>query len=268
MENPSDNVAQLQREPSIWERLAAPFHPEVVRWRIGPTTQAKDKGMALAYIDARDVMNRLDSILGVTGWASKIHSNGTKTFCELSIKDPETGEWITKTDGAGDTDVEGDKGAISDAFKRAAVCWGVARYLYDLEDCWVKISGSGKSQKIDPNEMNKLKAMLGRAQPSTRPQSNQRGNQSAASGITKTQPTQGVTTPSGSASTTTQTAPLLRHPFEFLGGREGILKLVKKRLEQGNIHEVWKANRQDWMKNAGNDETRAALGDLYAEMSN
>jgi hypothetical protein len=45
--------------------------------------------------------------------------------------------WVRKSDGAGETQVEGEKGAISDALKRAAVKWGIGRYLYDLDSPWV-----------------------------------------------------------------------------------------------------------------------------------
>jgi hypothetical protein len=42
--------------------LFAPFPPGRVSWRVGSTTQDKKRGMALAYIDARDVMDRLDAV--------------------------------------------------------------------------------------------------------------------------------------------------------------------------------------------------------------
>tara|TARA_R110000851_G_scaffold284617_1_gene438177 strand:- start:1290 stop:1529 length:240 start_codon:yes stop_codon:yes gene_type:complete len=40
------------------------------------------------------------------------------------------GEWVWKSDGAGETSIEGEKGGFSDAFKRAAVHFGYARELY------------------------------------------------------------------------------------------------------------------------------------------
>jgi len=49
------------------------------------------------------------------------------------------GEWIWRSDGAGDTQFEADKGAISDALKRASVSFGVGRHLYDLPSIWVKM---------------------------------------------------------------------------------------------------------------------------------
>ena len=47
--------------------------------------------------------------------------------------------WITRAGGAGDTDIEAEKGALSDAFKRAAVLFGIGRYLYDLPNEWIEI---------------------------------------------------------------------------------------------------------------------------------
>lgn len=114
--------------------------------------------MALAFIDARDVMERLDSVVGCAGWqCSYPHANG-KTVCRIEIKID--GEWIGKEDGAGDTDVEAEKGALSDAFKRAAVRWGIGRYLYDMPSPWVEIEPIGRSYRIKDSEQPKLRAVL------------------------------------------------------------------------------------------------------------
>jgi hypothetical protein len=66
------------------------------------------------------------------------------------------GRWIEKSDGAGDTDVEGEKGGISDAFKRAAVKWGVGRYLYDVEPVWAPCEAmKDREGKLLLNNRNK-----------------------------------------------------------------------------------------------------------------
>jgi hypothetical protein len=70
--------------------------------------------------------------------------------------------------GAGDSDVEAEKGAISDAFKRAAVKWGIGRYLYDLDSPWVDLVPAGKGFKISPEGMAKLRASLSAADPEAR----------------------------------------------------------------------------------------------------
>lgn len=145
----------------LFERLAAPFDPSEIDWRVGSTTAAKDKGMALAYVDARAVMDRLDVVVGPANWQSRysIISEG-KTVCELSIK--VDGEWVTKSDGAGDSDYEAAKGALSDAFKRAAVRWGIGRYLYTLDSPWVPIEARGKSYIIKDEGKRTLEALLRR----------------------------------------------------------------------------------------------------------
>lgn len=116
-------------------QLAKEFPQEAISWRAQSVTRDGSKAMALAYIDARDVMKRLDEVCGLAGWQCRYpHANG-KTICEIGIKCKD--EWVWKADGSGDTDIEAEKGAISDAFKRAAVKWGIGRYLYDMGTPWV-----------------------------------------------------------------------------------------------------------------------------------
>lgn len=120
----------------MFDKLSAPFPPEAIHWRAQNVTDRNGgSALALAYIDARDVMDRLDAVAGPANWATTYEETAKgRILCRLSIR--HEGEWIMKTDGAGDTDVEGEKGAISDALKRAAVSWGIGRYLYDLGNVW------------------------------------------------------------------------------------------------------------------------------------
>lgn len=146
----------------ICKRLAEPFDPAIVSWRVGPTNREKTKGMALAYIDARDVMRRLDDVCGPENWQDEYPwSDGKRVVCRIGVRIGD--EWIWKTDGAGDTDTEGEKGALSDAFKRSAVKWGIGRYLYDVDSPWVAIQQLGKSYVISDSEFPKLRARLPRA---------------------------------------------------------------------------------------------------------
>jgi len=141
-------------------KLTAPFDPNKVSWRVGSTTQDKKRGMALAYIDARDVMERLDAVCGPAGWQCTYPSaEGKKTICSIGIKIGD--EWIWKADGAGDSDVEAEKGALSDAFKPAAVKWGIGRYLYDVDAPWVELKAAGRSYAIADHEYKRLAAVLG-----------------------------------------------------------------------------------------------------------
>lgn len=164
----TDNPTPAIASAVDFAALASPFAPEVVSWRVGSTTQSKDKGLALAYIDARDVMERLDTVAGPANWSDRYEVHGTKTICYLSLRGADGG-WITKADGAGDTDVEAEKGSMSDAFKRAAVKWGIGRYLYSLASPWVEIEARGKSYSIKASERGKLLAVLRGAQVASTP---------------------------------------------------------------------------------------------------
>jgi hypothetical protein len=145
-------------------KLATPFPPEAVSWRVGSTNADKTKGMALAYIDSRDVQNRLDEVCGPENWQVRFPwSDGKALACEIGIRID--GEWVWKGDGAGATDVEADKGRFSDAFKRAAVHWKIGRYLYDLDSPWVALEAAGRSYKIAEGEKAKLRALLARNAP-------------------------------------------------------------------------------------------------------
>lgn len=121
----------------VLKELTSPWGKTDIKWRVGSVNKEKTKALPLAYIDARTVMERLDSAVGAANWQDKYEFHGSRTICYLSIKIGD--EWITKADGAGNSDVEADKGAISDAFKRAAVKWGMGRELYELKCNWMPI---------------------------------------------------------------------------------------------------------------------------------
>jgi len=133
----------------MWDELAEPFPVKQIHWRLGATTGDKKSGIALAYLDARDVMDRLDSVVGPEGWCDQYEETRSgRIICELGITIDGRGH-VYKSDGAGDTAVEGEKGAMSDAFKRAAVKWGIGRYLYRLGTSWHPIKAQGKSYVLD-----------------------------------------------------------------------------------------------------------------------
>lgn len=159
-------------------KLSAPFDPASVSWRIGNTTGDKKKAMALAYIDARDIYDRLDEVAGPANWQCRYPIADKKTVCEIGIKIGE--EWVWKANGAGDSKIESEKGALSDSLKRAAVAWGMGRYLYDIDSPWVEIEPQGNSFRIKASERPKLLRALGgnaatseRSNGSTRPPARQ-----------------------------------------------------------------------------------------------
>ena len=123
---------------NILDKLKRPFPVNRIHWRVGATNKDKTSAIALAYIDARDVMQRLDDVMGFDKWQVRYPiSDSGLLICEVGLYLND--QWIWKANGAGDTQVEAEKGKCSDAMKRAAVLWGVGRYLYSLPNKWVPI---------------------------------------------------------------------------------------------------------------------------------
>ncbi len=130
--SPSARVTELT------EALAAPFDPREVKFK--PAVVSGQRALALAYVDARVIQDRLDDVLGVAGWQDEYEClpDGS-VVCRLRLRLGD--EWITKMDVGGPSEQpdEGDrrKAAFSDALKRAAVKFGIGRYLYRLPTQWV-----------------------------------------------------------------------------------------------------------------------------------
>jgi hypothetical protein len=182
--------------------LGKPFPRNRISWRAQTVSQKADgaTALALAYIDARDVADRLDEVVGPENWQCRyaFSPDGKKTLCEIGIRCGDT--WIWKADGAGDSDIEAEKGALSDAFKRAAVKWGIARYLYDLKSPWVpcEVGTNGKWRRFTADPWNYVRdePANGASRPQDRASS--AGQQRAQQGVEKAE-TQRSAMPDNSA---------------------------------------------------------------------
>lgn len=116
----------MTKYPDLFAALAAPFEHHEVKVRSQANRQ-------LHYITARTAMNRLDAVLGPENWWDEYIPSQNSVLCRLSIRLPD-GQILTKADAGGYAGMpdqgDDDKSGYSDAFKRAAVKFGVARYLY------------------------------------------------------------------------------------------------------------------------------------------
>jgi len=125
------------------KKLAEPFADSEIEWRIGSTTKDKKKAMMLPYVTNRAIMNRLDDVIGSENWKATFREIHKGIICTLSIRLDADKEWITKEDGADLTNIEATKGGLSDSMKRAAVHFGMGRYLYEAETEWVELNEAG-----------------------------------------------------------------------------------------------------------------------------
>src|ERR1700687_4440396 len=72
--------------------LAEPFDPSAVRFK--PAVVSGNRAMALAYVDARVIQDRLDAVLGVDGWQDdyECRDDGS-VVCRLRLRLGD--EWVT-----------------------------------------------------------------------------------------------------------------------------------------------------------------------------
>lgn len=134
-----------------WVKLAEPFPAEEVDFK--PQAVKGNRAMAVAYIDARTVEDRLDAVLGPPNWKDEyIPMPDGNVVCTLSVR--VGGEWVPKTDTGSPSEQPdgGDrvKAAFSDALKRAAVKWGIGRYLYYLDNAWADYDPAKRSFVAKP----------------------------------------------------------------------------------------------------------------------
>ena len=142
------NDKLIPRDPvirAVTDALTAPFALGEVKFK--PQMVKNNRALAIAYVDVRLIQDRLDQVLGAENWQDEYESlpDGS-VVCRLRLK--LGGEWITKMDvGSPSEQPDGGdrlKAAFSDALKRAAVKFGVGRYLYRLPAQWVEYDPAKK----------------------------------------------------------------------------------------------------------------------------
>jgi hypothetical protein len=130
---------------TISQELRQPFDPGDVDFRVqGRVNEQTNRAQVLAYIDARAVQDRLDAVVGCGNWTfdwSPIVSDNGEV---MVTKGTLTIYGVSKSDAGSASNFEQSLGAVSHCFKRAAVQWGIGRYLYSLPMAWVTVERGGR----------------------------------------------------------------------------------------------------------------------------
>jgi hypothetical protein len=116
------------------------------KWRVQSYSTRKAEALCIPYIDARDVQNLLDEVCSPENWQSDFKTAAHLLIGGLGVKIED--EWIWKWDTGTESNIEKDKGLVSDALKRAGVHWGIGRFLYAMPPVRVranKIKVKGES---------------------------------------------------------------------------------------------------------------------------
>lgn len=158
-----------ERMKEVVAALEQPFDPAEIKWRVTNTTQfgsrngPRYRGQMLAYADPRAYTDRLNDLFTPSGWTRdyavqlvqnferKERGSAERTItakivvtCKVTIygfgMHTGLGEEWADNDNAGTA-------AEAQAFKRACSCFGLGRYLYDLDGQWVDLDDKKRPLK-------------------------------------------------------------------------------------------------------------------------
>ena len=111
---------------------------------VRPSHIKDGKANLLLYIDSRAVVSLLNETVGNLNWQSKFYEVNGQLIGEIGIYDNEKDLWIWKGDTGSESNIEANKGLISDVYKRALSRWGVDE-LYSSPKIQVPDDGYGNS---------------------------------------------------------------------------------------------------------------------------
>ncbi len=141
--------------------LEEPFDPSEIKWRVTNTCKVggpkgpRDRGQMLAYADPRAYTDRLNDLFAPSGWTRDYNVQMVQNFerkergatertitAKIVVTSKVTIYGLGTHTGLGEEWAENDNAgtaAEAQAFKRACSCFGLGRYLYDLEGQWVDL---------------------------------------------------------------------------------------------------------------------------------
>ena len=126
---------------------------------VRPQSIKNGKANMLLYIDSRCVTNLLDETVGCFNWQSEFYEVNGQTIGKLGIWDAEKEQWIWKSDVGTESNIEAEKGLISDTYKRLLSRWGVCE-LYSSPKIQIDDDGYGntgyKVTEIEYDENRKI----------------------------------------------------------------------------------------------------------------
>ena len=107
-----------------------------------------DKKCHLLYISSRAVTKYLDEWVGWNNWTTEFYPVNNQIVGKMGIWDETKNMWIWKSDVGSESNIEAEKGLISDCYKRLLVRFGVTE-LYSAPDILLPDDGYGnKGYKV------------------------------------------------------------------------------------------------------------------------
>src|SRR5205814_4680930 len=151
-----------ERLQKIRELLSEPFDPGEIKWRVTATSTnqtrngPQKRGQLVAYADQRAYTDRLNEVFGEWGWTRSYDVQVAQNFerrapgdkkqtavaAKVVVVSTVTVHGLGAHTGVGEEWADDQNAATraeAQAFKRACTCFGLGRYLYDLDTVWVDL---------------------------------------------------------------------------------------------------------------------------------
>jgi hypothetical protein len=139
---------------ALFTQLAEPFDLSEIKWRVTHTNRDGNRGAVIAYADPRAYTDRLNQLFTPTGWTRSYQVSTVSSVTRMKRdKLIQTGKvLVTCTltitglgchSGSGEEWADEQNAmttAEAQAFKRAASCYGLGRYLYNFAEMWVPLN--------------------------------------------------------------------------------------------------------------------------------
>jgi hypothetical protein len=122
------------------------------KWKV--QTSNEHNAICVAYVDARDVFDLLDEVVGPENWSTDFQVIKDQLFCRMGIyvEYPDGSKsWVYKMDTGSEGSFEVEKTLVSDSVKRSSVQHGIGRFLYsmDIQKLRTKKHTNGKFYPVD-----------------------------------------------------------------------------------------------------------------------
>jgi hypothetical protein len=139
--------------------LEIPFDVNLVQWRVTEWSEEGTRGLMMPYADPRAYTDRLNNLFTPAGWTRR-YTVQTSAPVERSKRGPAAKILVTcevtiarigTNSGTGEEWSDRENaltGAEAQAFKRALSCFGLGRYLYDVDGEWIELDQHGVPKKI------------------------------------------------------------------------------------------------------------------------
>lgn len=137
---------------TLLEKLQTPFDEKLVKWKV--QTANEKWATCVAYVDSRIVAQKLDECTNGR-WQDEYKEVNGLLICRIGIYSESLNQWVWREDTGTESNMDKEKGQVSDAFKRAAVKWGVGRGLYDLPIINLQTVKNQKSKDV-PSYQGKM----------------------------------------------------------------------------------------------------------------